>query len=581
VNEVLENIVSILEGSRSLLPSLLPIFFTISFLLILISFVPSFRNIRKQFNIKRITWVMLALIVVLGFFLRILTPVYLATYNDEFIHIDTGKNIVSYGKAEMCTAGYRNLENKNCQPFNEPAGFPYVVGMFFLFLGVSLASAYAVNLIIGSLLSVVVFLFCFLLFKSEKTGLYSAFVVSILPLYILLSRNIEPDTVSAFFILLTFVGFILFFKIRDLKTGIFATSILAFSIPIKQEGILLIPLVLLLSTLFLNLENLKRAIKNYKHWLLFALLIVLITPHIFHLSLELYPPLFYGKTTATGVGGKLLNLGNLSMSAPVLNNVMYGSFYPILINLFIVIGLIHAFKKHRKEWIFLILFFSFYMFVYLTYSGRILEKYLITGLIPLLCFAGVGMYVVERFAASRLHGTARKKMINFAIPLILVLVLFLWSVPYFYDVREGLKPLKVNHGFQRGAIEYKEIEAINSMGEKIDPSCYVVAEKPFLFSATDLKIIRTNSVLSNPKLVSDAIKNKGCILYFKDLYCTDFYSLGSRCGIKNESFAGCEELRQNITSNCKKMEEQFKLQSYLNYEFGKFNFTVYNISLRS
>lgn len=574
---VLENIVNVLEGSRNFLPSLLPLFFTMTFLLIIIIFVLNFHQIRKQFKIKRFTWIMLTLVFLLGISLRTLTPVYLTTYTDEFAHIDTGKNIAIYGRADMCR-GYNNLESRGCMLFNEPAGFPYVLGLFFFFLGVSETSAYVINIIMGSLLSVIIFLFCFLLFRSEKTGLYSAFVVSILPLHILLSRNIEPDTVSAFFILLTFLGFLLFFKIKDLKTGVFATSILALSISIKQENILLIPLVLLLSILFLDLKSLKYSIKNYKSWLLVILLVVLVTPHIFHLSLELYPALFYGKSTATAVGGQLINMENVGMNAQILNKAIGGSFYPILINLFLVTGLIYAFKKHRKAGIFLIIFFSSYMFVYLAYSASIVEKYMIIGLVPLICFAGFGMYVVEKFIISKLRVAARGKVINFSIPLAIVLVLFLFFIPYFYEIREGLKPLNVDHGYPRDMIHYKEKEVINLMEKEIG-SCYIVAEDPVFFSATNLKIMDTEIALSDPKVVKDIVDKGNCIFYFEDLYCTDFYSLGNRCGIENESIETCEELRKNIVSRCEKMHEEYELQPYLKYEFGNFTFTIYNISM--
>lgn len=576
---MLEVIVGVLEGSRDFLPSLLPLFFTISFLLIITFFVFNFNHIRKQFKIKRFTWLVLALIVLLGISLRILTPVYLTTYTDEFSHIETGKNIATYGIAGMC-GGDIDSGMVSCGLFNEPAGFPYVVGLFFLFLGVSETSAYAVNIVMGSFLSVIIFLFCFLLFRNEKTSLYSAFVVSVLPLHILLSRNIEPDTVSAFFILLTFLSFLLFFKIRDLKTGIFAVSILAFSMSIKQENILLIPLVLLLSILFVDLKDLKSKMKNYKSWFLVALLIILVTPHIFHLSLELYPALFYGKSTATAVGGQLIKMENIGMNAHILNKAMEGGFYPMLINLFLVVGLIYAFKKHRKAGIFLIIFFSSYMFVYLAYSASIVEKYMITGLVPLICFAGIGMYAVEEFAVSKLHGIARRRVINFAIPLAIVLVLFLFFVPYFYEIREGLKPLGVEHGYPRDDIHYKEKEVINMVDGEID-FCYVVAEEPVFFSATDLKIMKTESVLSDPKPIGDIIDNMGCIFYFEDLYCTNFYSFGDRCGIENESFERCEELRQGIVSRCREMHEKYQLDTYLKYEFDNFTFTIYNVSLGS
>lgn len=573
----MESVVGVLEGSRNFLPFLLPLFFTISFVLIIITFVLSFDDIRKRFKVKRSTWIMLILIFLLGISLRIMIPVYFTSYMDEYAHINTGKNIATHGRAEIFY-GYSDFERRDYGLFNEPAGFPYVVGLFFLFMGASEGSAYAVNIIMGSLLSVIIFFFCFLLFRNEKTGLYGAFLVSVSPLYILLCRNVEPDTVSAFFILLTFISFLLFFKIRNLKTGVLATSMLAFSMSIKQENIVLMPLVLLLAILFVDLKSIRHSIKNYKFWFLVAILIILVTPHIFHLSLELYPPLFYGKATATGVGGQLINIGNVGINAQVLNKAMQGSFYPLLVNLFLLIGVVYVFKKHRKAGVFLMIFFFSYMFVYLAYSAKIVEKYLITSFVPLICFAGIGIYAVEKFAVSRMQGIDREGVINFIIPLAMVVVLFLSSVPYFYEIREEAKPLSLGHGHPRNLIYYEESEAIGLIDKELGP-CYLAVEEPIIFSATDLKVMRTRLVLSSPQIVKNIIDSGSCIFYFEDLYCTDFYSFGKRCGIENESFESCEELRQEVVSRCGEMHEKYELQPYLEYEFDNFTFTVYNISM--
>jgi len=572
---MLESIVALLEGSRAFLLSLLPISFTISLLFTSIFFLLNFHRMREYFKIRRYTWVILTLIFLLAISLRALTPVYLTTYTDEFSHIEVGKWIAFYGKAGMCEE-FPDSREVSCWLFNEPVGFSYIISLFFLVLGVSEASAYAVNLVMGSLLAVIVFLLCFLLFKNERAGLYSAFILSILPLYILLSRNIEPDTVSAFFIILTFLGFLLFSKIRDFKTGMFAMGILAFSVSIKQENVLLIPLVLLLMFLFVDLKEVRCALKNKKSWFLFVLFVILATPHILHLSLELYPAFFYGKSTATAVGGQLIKVENIGMNAEILNRAMDGSFYPLLINLFVVIGVLHVLRKKRREGVFLVIFFLSYMFVYLSYSATIVEKYLITGLLPLICFAGVGMYATEEFVTTRFRNLIRWKTINFAVPLILVVGLLLLSLPYFYEIRENPKPLNVNHGYPRTEIHYKEMETIRMMDREID-SCYVITEEPIFFSATDLKPIKTESVLMNP----ETLKEEGgkCIFYFEDLYCTNFYSLGDRCGIENESFERCEEFRQKIVSRCREMHEEYQLKPYLKYEWGNFTFTVYNISL--
>jgi 4-amino-4-deoxy-L-arabinose transferase-like glycosyltransferase len=533
-------------------------------------------------HVKRNIWVLLVVIILLGIYLRAITPVYLVTFYDEFAHIDTGKNIVSQGIAATCTTAYSTVEMNNCTPFNEPAGFPYVVGLFLLFLGVSLPSAYAVNLVMGSLLGAGVFLFCFLLFKNEKIGLYGAFLIAILPLYVLLSRNIEPDSAFAFFTLMTLSCFVLFFRIRDLKTGVLAVSILAFSVSIKQEGILLLPLVLVLSLLFVDPDSFKRGIKNLKFAYLIALLAILITPHLIQLSYEVIPPLLYGESTSTGVGGKLLDFGNIGYNFGILGRAASGWFYPVLFNIFALAGLclLYSIKKHRAGLAFLMFFLSIFMFAYLGYSGRIVEKYLITGLIPLFCLAGAGLFAFEKSALKLLGGggIAKKRIVAIAVPAALALILFSSSVPYLLDVLGNLQPLHVSHGYPRDLIQYKEIDAAMSVGVEVCDSCYIIAENPLIFSPTNLKGISTDLALSEPETIKEILMNGRGVYYFEDMFCTDFFSLGDRCGIVNETVESCENVRLNITSKCGDMKRDFTLAPNEEFKFDKYSFELYNLT---
>jgi 4-amino-4-deoxy-L-arabinose transferase-like glycosyltransferase len=544
------------------------------------SFSLSFRKIRSQFHVKRNIWVLLVMIILLGMYLRAITPVYLVTFYDEFAHINTGKNIVSEGIAATCTTAYSTVEMNNCTPFNEPAGFPYVVGLFLLFLGVSLPSAYAVNLVMGSLLGAAVFLFCFLLFKNEKIGLYGAFLIAILPLYVLLSRNIEPDGVFAFFTLMTLSCFVLFFRIRDLKTGVLAVSILAFSVSIKQEGILLLPLVVVLSLLFVDSDSFKRGIKNLKFVYIIALLAILITPHLIQLSYEVIPPLLYGESTSTGVGGKLLDFGNIGYNFGILGRAACGLFYPVLFNIFALAGLclLCSIKKQRAKLAFLMVFLSIFMFVYLGYSGRIVEKYLITGLIPLFCLAGAGLFAFEKSVLRLLGGRAKKRIVAIAVPAALGLILFSSSVPYILEVLGNVQPLHVSHGYPRDLIQYKEIDAAMSVGGEVCDSCYIIAENPLIFSPTNLKGISTDLALSRPEMIKKILKDGRSVYYFEDMFCTDFFSLGDRCGIVNETVERCENVRLNITSKCGDMKRDFTLAPVEEFKFDKYSFELYSLT---
>lgn len=575
---MMDSLIVLLEGSRGFLSYLLTASFSAAFVVFILFFLLNLENVKKHFEIKRKTLSILITIFVLGLSLRALTPIYITTYGDELSHVSTGKSMFTTFRADCCS-GYQDIGQRGCTMFNEPAGHSYVVGLFWFLFGMNMDAAYFTNLIISALIPVAVFFLVFLLFRDEKSGIYSAFLISILPLHMLLSRNIEPDPVSAFFILLTLISVILLAKNKDLKTGLFTAGILALTISMKQENILLIPIVALV-LVFSNVD-LKKRLTGRKALLVLIVFICLVLPHALHLSLELYPAMIYGESTATAVGGRIMNPGNIIGNSRVLIQSISGSFYPIIINALIFLGVFYAWRRNRKASLLLIGFFASYVFVYLSYSATIVEKYMVTALVPLFCFAGFGLSYLDTISSGRIGWLKGKSYGSFAISAVLLLTIMASSLPYFHSVFTEPKPLGVDHGFERGNIHYDEMETIRQIDNEID-NCYLISEEPIFFEASDLKVFRTESALTDQNLVGRMTEISDCVLYFEDLFCTDYYTFGERCGLEEESFETCEEFRRDIVSRCSKMKEAYELVPYRSFStFGNFTFRLYSVSLRS
>jgi hypothetical protein len=554
---MLNTIVNFLEHNKILLSMLLPLSYTLVLSLTIFLTFFNLKNIAKNFReIKKPTWIFLFLIFTFSFYLRTTTPSYFASYYDELSHINTGKNILEEGKLQVCT--FHGIREKSCYTYNEAGGFTFILAIFFFFFEVSRETAYFTNLIFGSLLTLLIFLFTYLLFKKEKIALYSSFIIAILPVYILISRTIEPDTVSTFFGLSTLLFFLLLVKEKSSNLAILSLSWFAFFTQIKDENIILIIPLLILLILTNSLKHIKEYLKDPKFLLLGTILIILIIPHILHSFLEAYPAIFLNKKTAGAPFGSYFNLNQIPKNWWVFGELLKGNYNSLLLNIFVLISFF-SFKKYKKEFLFLVLLFFTFSLLYLSYSAGIVEKYLIIWLLPLICLSSLGAEKIDEIL-----GFILPKKISSLI--IISLILFL-SVPYIYKIK--IEPTEmVHHGFGRSELNYPEQEFVNLLNNKINPNCWIITHDPSTFDGTKIKAIGTEIALNTPEKIEKIANETGCIFYFEDLYCTNFYSLGDRCGIENESFQRCEEYRKEIVARCQEMNDVYNLQLYLTYEIN-------------
>jgi len=576
---MINEIIRLLEDFRDILPLILTIVYSTSFFLIIISTIMNLKEFKRYFkNVKKFSWVLLLFIFLLGLLIRIYTPRYIATYYDELVSVEAARNIIEYGRLEMCQ--YRGYQKRDCSLYNEAGGFMFILAIFHFIFGVSEAVAVGTSVFFGSLLIFGVFFLLYILLEKDKIGLYAAFLISISPLYILLSNTIEPDTVSTFFGLASIISFLLFIKIKNFRTAFLLISLLSFFIQIKNENIIIIfPLIL-----FLFISKTIYLFKKPKFWSLVLLLVVLILPHILHTFLEMYGSVLLKQSTATAPSGTLFNLTKIPENIWMLKDELKGIYYPFIINSFILVGILDFFN-HKKEIGFLLLLFLTFSTLYLSYSAGMVEKYILICTVPLMSLAGIGLWKFEK----SIDKLIKNEWILFFI---IIMVITLFSLPYLYKLKNDPKPL-VSHGSPRDEIFYKENEIVYSISKKIDCNCYVVTEEPLIFIFTNISPIKTEAVLEDSNVIEKILEKTNCVLYFEDLFCTDFYTFGNRCG-SSSTFEGCEKERKEIVNRCQKMHKEYDLKLQMDFSFivsenikmqynqqrNNINFNLYNVSLK-
>jgi len=578
---MINEIIRLLEHFRYTLTWVLTIAYFVAFSSIIISIIMNFKIFKKHFkDIKKFSWALLILFFILAIMIRTWTPRFIVTYYDELVSVEVAKNILDYGRVEMC--GYRDYQKRDCSLFNEAGGFMFILAISHLIFGFGENVAVGASIFFGSLLVFVLFLFLYTLLKNGKIALYTAFLISISPLYILLSNSIEPDIISIFFGISSLLAFLLFIEEKKLRTLFLFLSLLSFFIQIKNENvIILFPLII-----FVFASRTIKLFKKPRYFLLVLFFAILLVPHILHTFLEMYGSILLKQPTATAPSGILFDLGKILENIWIFRDEFRGAYYPFIINLFVILGALN-FLNHKKEIGLLLLIFLVFSTLYLSYSAGIVDKYILMSTTSLMSLAGIGLWNFEEFVAKLFKN---RQLLFF----VMIIIITLFSLPYFNKLKYEPKPF-VSQGYPRDEVFYKENEIVELVNKKINHKCFVVTENPNVFVFTKMLPIKTEAALENPLIIEEILERTNCVFYFEDLFCTDFYSFGDRCGLNDNLDDKCEDLRKKNVLRCQKMHEKYNLKLRVSFPFtvnervkryyhqqsSNITFNLYDISLKS
>jgi hypothetical protein len=216
------------------------------FLAFLFLIVLNYKEIAKPFRkISKRTWLILAIIFVVGFVLRNAVYSYGWGYDGVF-YTETANSMFQTGLfVKGCAIG--NVSD--CILYHQvlfPAGFPFLIVLLYSFLGQNAVFGMMLTGFLGSLTIIVVFLIAYRLFGKEDAGLFSAIVFTLIPLEIMINGTGAVRPVSSFFMALSVLFFIL--AMDKNKVGLWSlfAITLSFTIYTRQENsVLLLPLSLL------------------------------------------------------------------------------------------------------------------------------------------------------------------------------------------------------------------------------------------------------------------------------------------------------------------------------------------------
>lgn len=250
------------------------IFLTVGFILLMAFLALSARYILAEAKkISTCSW-----LIVLGLFVTAMAVRFFVlshqpqVYYDEVTFIETAENYYANG------LNMQNYFNTNRNRFLIcSTGWPYLVSLAFRFTGVNIRAAFAMSALLSVLTVILVFWTGTLLFKNENAGLWSASIFSVYPVFLRLSTSSAMGTSSVFFVFLTLLCFILYFRNREFPLLYLSFCSLAYTVNIRQEAFLtLLPLLLLF--FFLFHPDIKEELKKPHIYVCLLLVFVLSIP---------------------------------------------------------------------------------------------------------------------------------------------------------------------------------------------------------------------------------------------------------------------------------------------------------------
>lgn len=471
-----------------------PIFLAANLVLIIIIFALSFKKICAQFKkVSRKTWVLLAVIFILGLLLRTaIAPRTHRLYFDEDIYLDIGKQILLDGRGCLCNYGTPS-ECYSCELMKWPNGYTFMLAAAYALFGVSENTAFSFVTALSSCAVVMTFFAAYLLSKKETVGLFAALLLALTPLLIMWSTTVATEPVFVFFSITTVVLFLL--SQQDKKIFLLAMLVLAMTVQIKTEGVILIPIVAAL----LFLERNKNA-RDIMPWLIFFALITPYMIHIYHAS----------KVDTWGSSGEKFGIGYMAKNIPE-NLVFWINGYPNIEHplLFTILAVVGLFVWKRKN-IFLAVWFSAIFLLYSSfYAGSVKYgvdvRYALLQYPPLLMLAAYGMYYATQL---------KMKMKNFEF-IATVLLVAAVAVSFLIYLPTVTTPAeKIQEAIQARVYHDFAVQHISSLNKSCfvlshDPSIYLVAGQPSMQSwmGTDKKIM------------AEVWNKTDCVIFDTDFWC--------------------------------------------------------------
>ncbi len=408
-----------------------------------------------------------------------------------------------------------------------------------------------------SIISIVAIFFLTLIITSrEDAGLIASSLLAFNPLHIRWAGSAETNTVSLFFVIVTFYLFWLYFRSNNLKESfvLFIGLFVSFTMQFRPENIILVGLFLL-GVLVRSRPGVFEFLKKVVLPLLIALILAL--PNLIQVMEFQISTNWVESQTGGKVDGSNWALSNLKY-----NSIHYGlerfllnfDYHPPVLLALFVVGLIAMLWERKEDCFLLILWLVTLWTVYFSSWFHFLARsdrfYL--GFYPIIIiFASYGFCrILDIFLLARIKSLRQGSWVKIISSIFLLLLFGLWALKAYSFYTDDAFILE---------------SKIPEIAEKQLPeNCLIVSSWPHVLTATTfLQTIDTFSFIKSTDMYfSEKHIPTRCMLFFEDIFC----------------FHGDWWNKPEFKNNCEFIKNNFMLSPILVYRYGVEEYAFYNIT---
>ena len=511
-------------------------------------------------------------------------------YNDEYIHDSIAKTIVYDHYAGICSFSVQpHCVNNTAGLLQQPTGWATMLSVAYLIFGVSFSAGFNLVLLLSSISILLMFYVAFMILGEGDRALLATALFAFTPLFLTFSRSTIIDTPELTIFLLAAALMLTYMKGKRIVAGIAACLAIAYTLTIKVDAIIAIPILLVI---FLALGWKQMASKKRRGLLRFAALAAF-------LAAIIVPELIFAynswnlNTFGAGPGIAKISLGNFAMN--VEENVIfflggYGSIitptnwqgynleFPIAYTIFAAIGAVFLALGKRRDVAAALLLWFFIVFVFYTsyYGGEALYgagddiRYFMLSFPAIAMMASSGIMSVVSVARGRIRkaknprkarAARNKKRIATAIAVILLVLMVSDLIFEFTTV--VMKPPQKIYPFSAERFQQQIIEGNVSL---IPHGCFVLSYEPTVWNVLNVSNMYADWFFS-PYYRSQLLNySHGCLYLEYSLDCilnTGGYKL------------------DNTTPGCTTLQNELSLQPVVQAPYDKFGwnytFAIYKI----
>ncbi len=459
----------------------------------------------------------------------------------------------SYKAEQMAMYGARGVEL-----IQKPLAYSFVIHILFFALGPGFDVVYHMNAIFGALLIPAFYCLTHIITRDRKASIYSASIISLLPLSLALSNTMEMYTMSSLLLVITVSAVLYWRETGTFQSGMLAVSFLAFTLYSRLEFIIIIPLLLLIGVKRDYFRN-----NLHRMFLLGFLLTLLILPQMVFVNTPSYHE-HHGVMGGIFLAERIYWNASWNLSNP---NQAFG-----LLLVFAIPGFIWLLFKDRVLLLFSILWVLSFSLMYFSFWSYLTRFFLFIYAI-LIPMTSVSLMIAVNAMEKIMPKSKTIRALLHYLPVALILVL----LAGWYSTLAGTM-------FVKDLLYYPPHYTIERDAaihlDSILNNCTIVVSHKLFFVGRNIEPIESSYVLSNPESIQYI---DGCKLYVKDTAC-------EQPGILDPSY-----MSEGFTETCRKMEEVFSLEEYERFDvtisdsmaraFGvnesaqrNFTFILYNIS---